>query len=530
MIIQANYLYENGKEHEAIGVLNKILLEYSPHDPYTLTFLANIYYSMSVDIRSKNIDKERIKKAIELYFRALEYDKYNALAAVGLSNCLCEFNYVDKAIDIYRSIMEKFPNEYNAIINSSLIYMDDKKYEKASILLRKVLVNIFHGNNAKIENLLAKCCIEMKEFKSANQYIKNLIMKYPDNSIYQYNYGFLLYSQFDDIINKTTRKCKDTEKAIKIISRALKIFEELNKNKKDEKYDKIIQKSEFLYKCGEMKNICSVNLNKAKELLNEDLQNEEKLKKKNEDIMLEYKKLLEDQKVQKEEEEKKKMKEVTEQDEEIKKENLELMNLIEQKKEELLMKQKNKEKKEKKKGKKKGKKKEDEGLEEEYEESVSKNIQLNEENEEKEYEEKESEEDKGVNSDYVDEEEENRKRRRREEKKKKKLTLRKRKLINDEDENEKDNESKSKDKDENNDEDKKENENENNNEDDNNKDNNSEKEKENEDEDNGSKKEENHEEDDNNEKNAEENEQKDDKMDVEEEDKVKKNKTILDDE
>ena len=47
-----------------------------------------------------------------------------------------------------------------------------------------------------------------------------------------------------------------------------------------------------------MKNICSVNLNKAKELLNEDLQNEEKLKKKNEDIMLEYKKLLEDQKVQ----------------------------------------------------------------------------------------------------------------------------------------------------------------------------------------------------------------------------------------
>jgi tetratricopeptide (TPR) repeat protein len=322
MIIQAHYLYENGKEHEAIGVLNKILLEYYPHDPYTLTFLANIYYSMSVDIRSKSIDKEKMKKAIELYFRALEYDKYNALAAVGLSNCLCEFNYVDKAIDIYRSIMEKFPNEYNAIINSSLIYMDDKKYEKASILLRKVLVNIFHGNNAKIENLLAKCCIEMKEFKSANQYIKNLIMKYPDNPIYQYNYAFLLFSQFDDIINKSTRKYTDTEKAIKIIDRAFKIFEELSKKKKDEKYDKIIDKNEFFYKCGEMKNICSVNKNKAKDILNEDLQNEKILKKKNEENNIEYRKLLEEKKVQKEEEEKKKEQENTEKDEKIKKKKM----------------------------------------------------------------------------------------------------------------------------------------------------------------------------------------------------------------
>ena len=34
--------------------------------------------------------------------------------------------------------MEKFPNEYNALINSSLIYMDEQKYEKATILLQKV--------------------------------------------------------------------------------------------------------------------------------------------------------------------------------------------------------------------------------------------------------------------------------------------------------------------------------------------------------------------------------------------------------
>ena len=220
MLIQASYLYENNKEYEAIAVLNKILMEFKPYDPYTLTFLANIYYSMAIDTRTKAIDKEKMKKAIELYFRALENDKFNSLAAIGLSNCLCEFNYVDKAIDIYRSIMETLPNDHNALINSSFIYMDDKKYEKAYILLHKVLMTLYHGNNSKVENLLTKCCIEMKDFKAANQHIKNLIMKYPDNLEYQYNYGFLLYSQFEDIINKPTRKYSDTQKAIKLVSRA----------------------------------------------------------------------------------------------------------------------------------------------------------------------------------------------------------------------------------------------------------------------------------------------------------------------
>ena len=421
MLIQASYLYESGKEYEAISILNKILMEYKPNDPYTLTFLANIYYSMAIDVRTKSMDKEKMKKAIELYFRALENDKYNALAAIGLSNCLCEFNYVDKAIDIYRSIMEKFPDDHNALVNSSFIYMDDKKYEKAFILLHKVLMSIFHGNNAKIENLLIKCCIEMKEFKTANQHIKNLMIKYPDNLVYQYNYGFLLYSQFEDIINKSTRKYSETEKAIKLISRALKIFESLNKTKKEDRYFKIIQKNEFYYKCEEMLNICKVNLNKAKEISIKDMENEENMKKKNEEDLNEYRKKMEE-KEQKEKEEKEKTKDFGEQDERIKEENLEIMEKINRRNLELQMERmKEKEKKGKKRGRKKEREYEDEydnqdlGLEEkEYEES---NIAENEEKENNE-----------ANSDYYDEDEEIKK-----EKPKKKLLLKKRRHSDDKD-------------------------------------------------------------------------------------------------
>ena len=403
MIIQASYLYENGKDYEAIAVLKKILIDYNkPNDPYTLTFLGNIYYSMSIDVRTKSMDKEKMKKAIEYYFRALEYDKYNALAAIGLSNCLCEFNYVDKAIDIYRSVMEKFPNDHNALVNSSFIYMDDKKYEKAFILLHKVLVSIFHGNNAKIENILTKCCIEMKEYKSANQHIKNLIMKYPDNLIYQYNYAFLLYSQFEDIINNSSRKYTDTENAIKMVSRALKIFEELNKTKKDDRYDKIIQKNEFYYKCEEMSNICKVNLTKAKEILIRDMENEENMKKKSEEDFNEYKKRLEEQKEKKEQEEKMKVKEYDKQDEKIKEENMEIMDKINRKNMELQMEKK---KEKERKGKKRGKKKEKKEYEEdEYDDALDLEEKEYAESNINEEENNENENANETNSDYIDDE------------------------------------------------------------------------------------------------------------------------------
>ena len=435
MIIQAKYLYENGKEYEAIGILKKILNEYKPYDPYVLTFLGNIYYSMSIDVRTKSMDKEKMKKAIEYYFRALEYDKFNALAAIGLSNCLCEFNYVDKAIDIYRSVMEKFPNDHNALVNSSFIYMDDKKYEKAFILLHKVLMTIFHGNNAKIENILTKCCIEMKEFKTANQHIKNLILKYPDNLIYQYNYGFLLYSQFEDIINKTIRKYNDTEKAIKLLSRALKIFEELNKTKKDDRYDRIIQKNEFYYKCEEMLNICKGNLSKAKDILEKDKENEEIIRKKNEEN--EYRKKIEEEKEQKEKEEKEKMKENEIYDERIKEENMEIMELINKRNMEIQMeKLREKDKKGKKRGKKKDKHNSEDELNDnfinDYEENDYVESNRNEEEDNNEYNDNEEEDDNKqsnvVNSDYENDEEEVKK-----EKHKKKLLKKKRNRSEDDD-------------------------------------------------------------------------------------------------
>ena len=293
MLIEALLYYESGKETEAIIVLNQILQQYSPNDPYTLIFLGNIYYNLAIEIRNKNHYNEKLNHAIEFYFRALEYDKYSAMAAIGLCNCLCEYNYTDKALEIYKTVIETMENNTNAYINESFIYMNDKKYAKASIILHKVLKKLYNGKNPIIENLLGKCYIEIKEFSKANVILKNLMMRFPDIITYKFNYGILLIAKSTEKLSKNDRKVKDTEEAIELIKRAIKIFEMINNIRRDEKEERILKYKDFFYKCSEMITVCKSNLTRANENLKEDQKKEFEMNLKIENNIKEYHKKLE---------------------------------------------------------------------------------------------------------------------------------------------------------------------------------------------------------------------------------------------
>lgn len=292
LIIQAYLFYESGKELEAIQALNQILKQFDDRDPYTLIFLGNIYYSLAIDTRGKG-DKEKLNKAVELYFHALELDKYNSMAAVGLCNCLAEYNYVDKSLEIYKTITETLEDNHNAFVNESLLYMNEKKYEKASIILNKVLKKIFNNRNPTIENLLAKCYIEIKEFKKANRIIKNLMMRYPDNIGYKYNYGILLIAKSDEILLKTERKVVETKESIKYIEKGIKLFETISIMRREDREEKIIKAREFIYKCSEMLNLCKLNLSTANDRLKQDIEREKEMNQKIQSSIMEYNKILE---------------------------------------------------------------------------------------------------------------------------------------------------------------------------------------------------------------------------------------------
>lgn len=293
MLINAFLQYEQGNEQEATQTLNQILKQFDDRDPYTLIFLGNIYYSLAIESRVKKPNVEKLNKAVELYFHALELDKYNSMAAVGLCNCLAEYNYVDKALEIYKSITETMEDNHSAFVNESLLYMNEKKYEKSSIILNKVLKKLFNGKHQTIENLLAKCYIETKEFGKANKLLKNLMMRYPDNIGYKYNYGILLIAKSDEILSKTERKVSETKESITLIEKCIKLFEKISGIKREDKEEMILKTREFIYKCNEMVNLCKVNLSTANDRLKQDIEREKEMNQKIQLSMLEYTKIIE---------------------------------------------------------------------------------------------------------------------------------------------------------------------------------------------------------------------------------------------
>jgi hypothetical protein len=184
-------------------------------------------------------------------------------------------------------------NNTNAYINESFIYMNDKKYAKASIILHKVLKKLYNGKNPIIENLLGKCYIEIKEFSKANVILKNLMMRFPDIITYKFNYGILLIAKSTEKLSKNDRKVKDTEEAIELIKRAIKIFEMINNIRRDEKEERILKYKDFFYKCSEMITVCKSNLTRANENLKEDQKKEFEMNLKIENNIKEYHKKLE---------------------------------------------------------------------------------------------------------------------------------------------------------------------------------------------------------------------------------------------
>ena len=304
MLIMAQIHYDNSNENEALSILSNILKNYDDKDPYTLVLLGNIYYDMATQSRNKSSDfNSNLSRSLELYYRALESDKYNTYAAVGIANVLSEYNLTSYSIDTYKNVTEKFPNNHNAFVNEALICINENKFEKASIILTKLLKKFLKNKCPDIENLLAKSLIEMKDFNKAIKLQKGLILRYPDNIFYKFNYALCLKQRAEEILNKSERRVKETEEAIKYLEMALPIFEsilmlkkEINQNLRTEKEEKIMKNNDFYYKCHEVNQFLRLFLTTARQILEKDRLKEQDTVRKIEENRLKYLRMLESQK------------------------------------------------------------------------------------------------------------------------------------------------------------------------------------------------------------------------------------------
>ena len=303
LLIMAQINYDMSNESEALSILSNILKTYDDKDPYTLVLLGNIYYDMASLSRNKSSDfYSNLNRSLELYHRALEADKYNAYAAMGIANVLSEYNLTSYALETYKITAEKFPNNHNAFLNEALIYMNDNKFEKASIILTKLLKKHFKNKCPDVENLLAKSLIEMKDFDKAMKVLKGLILRHPDNIFYKFNYALCLKQHAEEILNKPERRVKETEEAIKYLEISIPMFEsililrkEINHNL-TEKQEKIMKNNDFYYKCHELLEFLKLYLSTARQILEKDRLKEREIIRKIEENKVRYLKMLETQK------------------------------------------------------------------------------------------------------------------------------------------------------------------------------------------------------------------------------------------
>jgi tetratricopeptide (TPR) repeat protein len=300
VLLTAHTHAENGNEGEALNCLNEIIKYYDDKDVYTLIFIGNIFYELACQIRSKQTEfNSRLAKSLELYVQALELDKYNSYAANGVANILSEFNILNQSLDMYKSITEKHSTNYNAFINEALLYINDYKFDKANIILNKLLKKFFKNNNPSVENLLAKTLIEMKEFDKADKVLKDLIFKHPESIYYKFNYGLCLRAKAEEILMRPERRVSETEFAIENLEIVIPIFEsscymrkEVSANFKNEKEDKFYKQVEFFYKCSEVLEASRLSLSNAREILENDRIREQDIITKIEENRIRFQRLL----------------------------------------------------------------------------------------------------------------------------------------------------------------------------------------------------------------------------------------------
>ncbi len=278
MLMKAHLQMERGADDDVRSILTEVYKMTEGKDPYTLIFLGNFSYELATQNRNKEEEfRKHMREALFHYVSALELDKYNAYAAIGIANVFAEYSMESQALDVYKSIHEKLPGNVNAYANEALILMSDKKFEKASIVVNKLLKKFYNGKQPKFENILAKIFMELKDFEKAFNILKSLMLRYPDDLFYRYNYAFCLWAKSEHIISKKDRKVYETQEAIRNLEKAKPIFEAVYKIKRENRMymrndadEKLITSSEFYYKCKLMLDCVKPTYETCKNLLEHD--------------------------------------------------------------------------------------------------------------------------------------------------------------------------------------------------------------------------------------------------------------------
>lgn len=241
IILKAIIEWKNISSQEALKTLAG-LMSIEGNDPFSLVLIGNINYDIAYHHRvysSKISEFEmRVQKALEFYYAALDLDPSNAYAAIGIANCLADFNLTGPALDVYKSVGEKLHGCYSRVVNEVLIYINDKKYNKAIYILNTLLVKMrasSHPDYLEVQNIYIKALLENGDFDKGIKLLKTQILKYPDNLVYRYNLAVAFKIKAEYTLSNPNSKVKESDEAKSNLEKAINLLTAINKLRKEKK-------------------------------------------------------------------------------------------------------------------------------------------------------------------------------------------------------------------------------------------------------------------------------------------------------
>lgn len=168
-------------------------LEITKKNPLLFGILAEIYYLL-----------QNYEKSFEIYGQIEKNGLYDEKTYLHWAKYALEQNMLDEAGRVYKSILKKNPDLYDAKLGLAKIYIKNKEYD----LAKEILLNFLNSKNEDSEILLCLYEIEkfMLNYEKAIEYLTKAISLDVNNVTFYYSLG-LLYEEIGDI-----NKAKDSYK------------------------------------------------------------------------------------------------------------------------------------------------------------------------------------------------------------------------------------------------------------------------------------------------------------------------------
>lgn len=297
-------------EKEFVKAINK-----NPNDAYAYLSIGNIIYNYACRLRDNPKKQEdKLREALKRYMRAMECDDSNAFAAVGIGNIIGEYGMANEAMEIYRVVRENHQQIPHAMVNSGHILASEGQIPNALKLYEKALEIYYNGKHDQIELWMAKLHYQSKSYDDCERVLKRMIQRNPSDIVPRFNLALCLQSRSIEVLNKDFREVKETRRTIENLKLAKKIFSGLIKshsdlgntlpsNCKDEKlHQKKEAHSRILRIADERLFFIKDTLQNSDKYLQHDMQQEQKIKEKQEENIKKIRELEEQEKKKEEEE------------------------------------------------------------------------------------------------------------------------------------------------------------------------------------------------------------------------------------